>query len=362
MKLKKLELPDKCRIIAISDVHTARELMAKVLKKAEYKPGEDYLIVVGDILERGSENIEMVRYAMEIAKVDRVFFTMGNNDTMVNRMASIDTYEKYQERMNFRPVNTFSQMAKELGITDFEHDFEKKRRMVASAYSKELEFMGSFPTAIATQKHIFVHAGIENRKDWENTSGIYALTTKWFLREENCSDKWVVVGHYPSYNYKEANNTNNPIIDTRKRMVCIDGGINVTDVNQLNAFIINKCGENYEYEFVCENSYEKKTVIRDFDLGITPVYIDCDNQNNDFIEEKDGFVHLKNNFTGESGWIIKSAVHFDSDMPRVYQRLSAFPKVKCGDEVSVCRESGGYCLIVIKDGFVGWIPTDVIQK
>ena len=61
-------------------------------------------------------------------------------------------------------------MAESIGITDLTTDFDNKRNAVNQKFAKELSFVSGLPTAIETEKHIFVHAGIENRTDWENSS------------------------------------------------------------------------------------------------------------------------------------------------------------------------------------------------
>lgn len=77
--------------------------------------------------------------------------------------------------------------------------------------------MNSRPIAIETQEHIFVHAGLENRPDWENADNDYAITVPWFLNMENPTDKWLVVGHFPTYNFEASNCTNLPIFNYEKK-------------------------------------------------------------------------------------------------------------------------------------------------
>ena len=64
----KISLPECCRILCISDIHTHWREMDKLLKQCNYCAGEDYMFILGDILERGEDNIDALRYVMELAK------------------------------------------------------------------------------------------------------------------------------------------------------------------------------------------------------------------------------------------------------------------------------------------------------
>lgn len=61
-KIIKIALPENCRMIAVSDIHTHWRLLDRLLKRAEYDPKNDYLVIVGDILEHGSDNIKTLEY------------------------------------------------------------------------------------------------------------------------------------------------------------------------------------------------------------------------------------------------------------------------------------------------------------
>ena len=87
-KIIKLALPKDCRIIAVSDIHTHWQLLDKLLKKAGYDPKSDYLVIVGDILEHGSDNIKTLEYVKALCdKSDKAVCLMGDNDIMCSRMA-----------------------------------------------------------------------------------------------------------------------------------------------------------------------------------------------------------------------------------------------------------------------------------
>ena len=98
-KIIDFSLPEKCRILAVSDIHTHWELLDRLLKKAKYDPQNDYLVIVGDILEHGSDNIKTLEYVKALCdKSDKAILLMGNNDIMCSRMAYHYEFKRFQQQ------------------------------------------------------------------------------------------------------------------------------------------------------------------------------------------------------------------------------------------------------------------------
>lgn len=362
----RLELPEKCRLIAVSDIHTSCDLLDRMLKKADYDPEKDYLVIVGDILEHWNNNINTLRYVKQLCdKSERAYCLLGNNDTFCTSMAYTYQYERFSQKFYYSEngnENTFLQMARSVG---YDHCTEENwldiRSAVIEKYGDLLEFVRDLPICLETQEYVFVHAGLENRPDWENTDDIYAITAKWFMREENPTGKWLVVGHFPTYNYKRSNATDLPVIDEGKKMICIDGGLSIKKACQMNLLIINKDGENYSREILWDTPFPKRMVKEDFSCELEPVYVDWSDQDIEILGEKCGILKLRDNVTGGVGYIPQRELYdFDGKL-HVYQFLSSFPTVKKGERVSVCAEDNGMLLVITEKGTVGWLPQNLIN-
>lgn len=52
MNIVKVSLPEKCRIICVSDIHAHYDEFARLLRKCDYNNESDYLFILGDILEK----------------------------------------------------------------------------------------------------------------------------------------------------------------------------------------------------------------------------------------------------------------------------------------------------------------------
>ncbi len=111
INIRKIDLPEKCRIICVSDIHAHYDEFAKLLRKCDYNNESDYLFILGDILEKGRQNIETLHFIQKLSRDKKCVCIKGNNDTMVSRMAFDDEKEKFLERLTYRPVNAYMQMA-----------------------------------------------------------------------------------------------------------------------------------------------------------------------------------------------------------------------------------------------------------
>lgn len=64
------------RTIVVGDVHGCIEELDELLRTTQFKPGEDRLIFVGDLLDRGPDSVGVVRRAREL----RVEAVQGNHE------------------------------------------------------------------------------------------------------------------------------------------------------------------------------------------------------------------------------------------------------------------------------------------
>ncbi len=362
----KLKLPESCRILVVSDIHTCCDLLDSLLKKVNYKAGEDYLIIAGDIMEHLSNNINTLKYIYNLCQNERVYCLMGNNDTYAARMAFTYPYERFAEKfytVKYGHENAFLQMAKSVG---YDHCTEENwldiRKAVIDKYGKELEFLRDLPICLETEEYVFVHAGLENRPDWRNTDDTYAMTASWFLRQENPTGKWLVFGHFPTYNYENANAAALPIIDEKKKMICIDGGLSIKQACQMNFLVIHKNGDSYTHEVVWDTFFEKRIVNSDFSCELKPVYTDWSNQDIVILEDTGYIVKVRDNVTGREGYIPKREIFSFDGSFHIYQFLSSFPTVRKGERVSLCSEDETMTLVITENGTIGWLPSEIIEK
>lgn len=357
-KIIKKSIPENARVICISDIHGCNEALDALLEKCGYDKEKDFLFILGDEAEKGGNNIAAVRRVKELCANERTVCIKGNNDTMCPRMAYTDTKEKFLSRLERRPFNCYMEMARSLGLgrENFESGFEESRKKVNEAFKEELGFLESLPLAIETEDYIFVHAGIENRPDWQNTSERFALTEPWFFNNTHQAEKTVICGHYPTYNYEAANNTNLPIIDKNKKIICIDGGAATKWAGQLNAFIINRVGGTYEYETVFEPISARRTVKRSVKSDVKPIYVNWESDLLTVAEKRGDFLRVIKNGNGETGLICeKFCGEWDGSL-HGWVNLNIFISVNEGEDFAVAGETENYFFGIAENGQVGYVP------
>lgn len=361
MNIARPDLPAACRIICISDIHGYLDDFKSLLQKCSYDPDADFLFILGDIIEKGTENIATLNYVQNLCQNPKTIFIQGNNDTMPYRMAFSDDQARFFQRLQSRPTNTFIQMAKTLGITDFTENFPQNRQKVTEAYKSQLDFLQDAPLAIETKDFILVHAGIENRPDWENSDSRIIQAQHWFLRHRHCQSKTVICGHYPTYNFRRGNSSNLPIFDNAKRIIDIDGGMGTKSAMQLNALIINKNGDTYDYETVFHPHGREVTVKNDIIAEKNPKYVDWESHYITVTEDQGEFLLAKNEITGETG-VIPEAFTGIWDKLHAWIHLDDFVSVKAGERFTISRETENHYFGITQSGKVGFIPRSAINR
>ena len=81
LRLQRVSFPKGRRVIAVSDIHGWCDMLRGLLRKIDFSE-EDILVLVGDVFEKGSQNLELLRYLMELSKKSTVYKVMGNCDIL----------------------------------------------------------------------------------------------------------------------------------------------------------------------------------------------------------------------------------------------------------------------------------------
>ncbi|UFU00088.1 metallophosphoesterase [Radiobacillus kanasensis] len=363
-KIKQLSIPNNSRIIVTSDIHGEIELFKNLLKKVHFTE-EDYLIINGDLGEKGTNSKEVVRYIMELSSNNpRVHVIEGNCDAIVE-----DLLEENPLLIKYlcnRKHSLFNEWLEEIGFNlNEDSSIQEVKELLSNHFSKEIKWLSELPTVIETDHFIFVHAGLDNIENWQDTDRDTAVSIPTFLDKTHQANKYVIVGHWPVGNYSRDIPDNNPFIDEKKRIVAIDGGNVIKYTGQLNAFIIERSsiGDKFSHTYV--DFLPSRNVLKDFrgDHGMIravgyPNYHIVPLEKGEHFTlckqvETNQVLHVKNEYIlqAENG-------HFTVKADVSCAQLS----ISEGDVVSLVDEScSGYTLIK-KDGKVGWVAKDCLSR
>lgn len=356
-----LELQNNKRIIAISDIHGCRSYLSGVLKKAEFCD-EDYLFIVGDIIEKGPDSLGTLRDVMRLCQGGNVFAVIGNVDAFRLRVLNelddelaVEFFEYILQLRQWAGSSFYDEMAHECGFEiNSARDIMDSKNEILSHFEKELNFLNTLPTVIETQNFIFVHGGLRDRSVPDNSlRSVFELTKYDAFNEKtpHTFDKYVVVGHWPVPLYGTSIQQFNPVINNDKRIISIDGGCGIKTECQLNALIIPSIGCNIE-EIKCVSYDELPTVTatEDQTSSSDSIYISWADRKIEIIDKRDEFSVIKHVSSGKTIEIPNSYLKNNEEC-RDYTDY-ALP-VKKGDELSlIAKSSKG--IIAKRNGIVGW--------
>ncbi|PEM24542.1 metallophosphoesterase [Bacillus wiedmannii] len=363
-KIKKSSIPNNGRVIIISDIHGELDLFKELLHKVHFKD-EDYLIINGDLCEKGRNSIGVVNYVMDlVVSKPNVYVIEGNCEVVVE--ALVNENPALINYLCTRKNTIFNEWLAELSVTvNEESDICEVKNILMGHFSKEIKWLTELPTAIETEDYIFVHAGLDDKEDWKETERKNAIAMPEFFNKSHRANKYVVVGHWPVVNYSDKAPSNNPVIDEEKKIIAIDGGNAIKEAGQLNAFIIQRkpAGDMFSYTYV--DYFPEYEVIADFNAnsemqgGVTYpyYYIEPMEKVQEYTickqKETNTLLYVKNEYIRqlESG---DYTVKTDISCAQIC--------VRKGDIVSLIDGScSGYDLVK-RDGIEGWIEKGILVE
>lgn len=251
-RIQKASFPTGSRVLVTSDIHGHADSLKKLLAQADYIPQKDSLVICGDMLEKGTENLGTLRYVMDLAKQGAVYPLIGNSDLLLYnlltaqgqaRSAAVEAIVRYKYWWKW---TSWDETCREMGMAftsdmDFDGAIEKARKHL----SKELEFINAMPTILDTPNFVFVHAYLPHERlgELEGGDNLPYVKTDEFYRIAPAFSRWITVGHWPVQLDRDDKQEANPVVDTERRLICLDGGCGVKRTGQLNLMLISGAGE-----------------------------------------------------------------------------------------------------------------------
>lgn len=360
--LKKI-VNDDYRLIVISDIHGHLDRLRSLLKKVHYTP-EDYLVILGDFVEKGDQVRETIAYIKKLDENERTFVLMGNCEWAIDALLTIPELAgeipKYLKRVSSN--GCIREAYQKLHLADGSETMLGIQRKIAEYLKEEGDYISHLPVTLKFNQFLFVHAGVERRKDYKKSSLSSLLEMQHFYEQGHLLDEIVVVGHLPTSNYNEHHIDNHIIIDEEKKMICIDGGVGVKKISQLNALIIESHqGQiTYKEEYVQPLPYY--TVVQDvIAKEHTPHKINFPYFEIEVLKEEEQFslcyqrdtdqkMYIKNEFIYEKQGRTYCLDDYTDAIITAYQ----------GERVKLLGIFDRFAY-VIKDNQVGWILLDYLS-
>lgn len=261
--IQKIEAGPGQRLLVVSDIHGHLNRLIRLLEKMNYG-GNDILIIVGDLIEKGPESLRVVQYVMDLERQHPVYVSMGNVEQyrlqllwrLLHSEASTGDAGKAaeKERQEFAGYLhwaekywgncLFQEMLADLGISVSQVTAEnvlEHMSKVTEHFKNEIEFLWSRPTIMTAGEYLFVHGGVptDDLSLLAETDAIPYLKNNDFWNQGYSFKRYtVVVGHWPTGLYRPNEENLSPLFDGERRIICIDGGCGLKYAGQLNGIMI----------------------------------------------------------------------------------------------------------------------------
>ncbi len=241
--VQRVSLPDGRRVLMLSDIHAHCDDFQAVLEKAAFTR-DDVLIIAGDLIEKGAQSLAVLRKVMDLQKTHTVYPLMGNVELWrLEQLQSADPAvwremaENSLQCKGWWGGSLLHEMCAEIGVAlSADTDILPLIPLIQRRFAPEIEFMASLPAILETQRMIFTHAGIPHENlDLLAGEDVYPiLKFDDFYNTRLSFLKTVVVGHWPAVLYSRTYPDYQPVIDRKRRIVCMDGACGVKYEGQLN--------------------------------------------------------------------------------------------------------------------------------
>lgn len=356
-KIERRELPERGRIICISDIHANLDYLEHLLAKLGLDE-EDTLVFCGDIVEKGPRSLDTLHYLMDLNERRRCWFVLGNCDYWYDEhdhsMPCRDWYVRnylLSDSNGWGP-GLLRQMCDAAGVDAGENfDLEDYYERVGAMFHREFEFLASMPQVIETEHYIFVHGGLPDG-DPETWDGWECMKNDNYLKKGRRFDKWLIAGHTPVMLYGGDITCANPIIDRESHIISIDGGCVIKDDGQLNALIIPRNGSE-DFSFAAYDRFPVRRVRTAQRGSERSIYVRWGDNEVEILSRGEEFSHVRHVRTGYELDVLTKYLYGESGIVRCNDCTDYVLPLSAGDEISIVETtSRGY--LAKHEGVSGW--------
>lgn len=347
IRIQQIDLNKFQRVIITSDLHGDDDGFKAMLKKVNFTK-EDALIIVGDILEKGSQSLKLLQTIYQLQKEYSIYLILGNNDTFFEEWKhQLFNASQLYGYIQTHPHSIFSECALDLNINVCDAaSTQLLMDTIETTYQKELHYLSSCPHILESHEFIFVHAGIQSL-DLKNLNVDDCLTTPSFASNAPTFAKTVIVGHWPASNYCDDIIKATPFFHTNN-IISVDGGNSMKRWGQINYLIYNHQALEVGYydDLVKVQLLQSQAESKEyFSVQFPRTEVNVISQNDELIECEIVHSHQRINVTPQNFYHYRGKDYI-SDIT-TYQ-----PPLKENEIVALCRVYDDHILIK-KDGVIG---------
>lgn len=184
------------RIIATSDIHGQNTKLLKLLNTALYEPDQDLLVICGDLIDRGVENLDTLATCADLQKKGAILLK-GNHEQFLEQslkeMLISDIWRSH-------PSESLNNWVQHNGGAEMFHEIKD---LSNNKLAEILNFVQSLPIYFEVGNYIFTHAGANARKPIQkNTEDETVWMKDNFPYCPAYKNKIIIFGHVPTWKDK----------------------------------------------------------------------------------------------------------------------------------------------------------------
>ena len=157
-------VPEGERVYAVGDIHGRSDLFISLIEAIEHDnrergPAQTTVILLGDLVDRGPDSVNVIALAREWQKFREVRILAGNHEEMFLRsMESLETLRHFLRHGGRETLLSYGVDKRQYSKASIE---DVQKMMIDKVPRGDIDFIARFEDMIAIGDYLFVHAGIE---------------------------------------------------------------------------------------------------------------------------------------------------------------------------------------------------------
>lgn len=350
------------RIVAISDVHGHHELLEELIDKVKLRD-EDYLVIVGDFINKGPNSYETLKLVRKLGLRERTIVLKGNHEFFIHyHMENFDRFQRLYEIIERDGYETLIHSLCGDQCECLKKDLKAMYNYLGTTYKDEFNYIKYLPIIVTINDIRFVHGGYQEHFDVE-INEVDFLKYDNYNESSKVNDITTVVGHWPICNLRYDRIDNKPFFNNEKNIVFIDGAVGVKKTGELNACIIDVKDDQRSYDLVQVNHFED-AVISEVNhlINRDQIYVNYPHFDFHVLEEGEVMTLCRHDHSGKEFRVFNSLLFKSGNNYRLRTNyVNNFLNLNIGDEVKVIRRFDDCILVKYKDEF-GWVKANQVSK
>ncbi|SPF50154.1 conserved hypothetical protein [Syntrophobacter sp. SbD1] len=178
------------KIFAVGDIHGCNRKLTSLIERLPIDPEKDYLVFLGDYINRGTGSREVIDYLLKTGgKVRNTVFLMGNHEHALL---------EYSRTGNLDYLRTLRSIGVEDTLNSYSNAPVRSLGDLSFMPVEHIRFLERLQPHFRLGGYLFVHAGTIPGEDLEHCPLDRLLSVRdIFLQDESTSSEVTVFGHTP---------------------------------------------------------------------------------------------------------------------------------------------------------------------